>query len=69
MIATFGRSRAEALLDLPAPGRVRADVVGGGADAPGDFEQEAAAVAQMAEMPSAVWVTVGLLAATDSRCR
>ena len=61
VIATFGRSRAEALLDLPAPGRVRADVVGGGA-APGDFEQEAAAVAQMAEMPSAVWVTVGLLA-------
>ena len=32
-------------------------------------EQEAAAVAQMAEMPSAVWVTGGYSPGTDSRCR
>eukprot|EP00227_Mantoniella_beaufortii_P000577 CAMPEP_0197611384 /NCGR_PEP_ID=MMETSP1326-20131121/55248_1 /TAXON_ID=1155430 /ORGANISM="Genus nov. species nov., Strain RCC2288" /LENGTH=573 /DNA_ID=CAMNT_0043180021 /DNA_START=209 /DNA_END=1926 /DNA_ORIENTATION=- len=28
--ATYGRNRAEALLDLPAPGRMHADVYGGG---------------------------------------
>lgn len=58
---TFGTARAEALLDLPAPGRVRADVSGGGVDR-GTAAEEAEALAAMAALPNAMWVTVGLLA-------
>jgi hypothetical protein len=58
---TFGTARAEALLDLPAPGRVRADVSGGGVDR-GTAGEEAEALAAMAALPNAMWVTVGLLA-------
>ena len=59
---TFGTARAEALLDLPAPGRVRADVSGGGGVDRGTAGEEAEALAAMAALPSAMWVTVGLLA-------
>ena len=58
---TFGTARAEALLDLPVPGRVRADFSGGGVDR-GTAGEEAEALAAMAALPSAMWVTVGLLA-------
>ena len=58
---TFGTACAEALLDLPAPGRVRADVSGGGVDR-GTAGEEAEALAAMAALPNAMWVTVGLLA-------
>ena len=50
------------LLDLPAPGKLKADV-GGATMAPEDEARETAeANAAMAELPSAMWVTVGLLA-------
>lgn len=58
---TFGTARAEALLDLPVPGRARADFSGGGVDR-GTAGEEAEALAAMAALPSAMWVTVGLLA-------
>jgi hypothetical protein len=62
IVATFGKSRAEALLDLPAPGKLKADV-GGATMAPEDEARETAeANDAMAELPSAMWVTVGLLA-------
>lgn len=67
--ATFGRTRAEALLDLPAPGRLHADVYGGGGavgDGPGMSRgggaDEAEAAETMKAMATAMWVTVGLLA-------
>lgn len=78
---TFGTTMCEALLDLPAPGRVRADVVGGGLGIGGggigiggggigiggginrgSLKEETEALAQMQTLPSAMWVTVGLLA-------
>jgi hypothetical protein len=60
---TFGTACAEALLDLPAPGRVRADVSGGGGGVDrGTAGEEAEALAAMAALPNAMWVTVGLLA-------
>ena len=59
--ATYGRTRAEALLDLPAPGRMHADVYGGNGVGGGDAD-EAEATEAMGGMPSGVWVTVGLLA-------
>jgi hypothetical protein len=60
---TLGTACAEALLDLPAPGRVRADVSGGGGGVDrGTAGEEAEALAAMAALPNAMWVTVGLLA-------
>ena len=59
--ATYGRTRAEALLDLPAPGRIHADVYGGGGGS-GSRSEEAEATEAMTGMATAMWVTVGLLA-------
>lgn len=58
---TFGTTRCEVILDLPAPGRVKADVSGGGVDR-GSVAEEAEAVSQMENLPAAMWVTCGLLA-------
>jgi hypothetical protein len=60
---TFGTIRAEALLDLPAPGgRVGAAIRGGGAVDRGTPAEESEALEAMSSLPSALWVTVGLLA-------
>ena len=53
--ATYGATRAEATLDLPAPGRPHADVYGAGGSGVDGAASDA--IRELSDMPNGVWVT------------
>ena len=57
--ATYGATRAEATLDLPAPGRPHADVYGAGGSGVDGAASDA--IRELSDMPNGVWVTIGQL--------